>query len=433
MFNAKYNLLALLQVGIGLFNFVLFIKIFGVSAVSDAYLLSIAIFTTLQLLQLLACEQVLYFYNDAKAISVEAGYLFYHSALFVGLLTGIVSLILCQLFVGGIIWVFVGDTTQLDFELLESLLLIMSFELFLYPVIYINQKILNAEMRFSLPYILNIIPITLVLFGSIYLTLSDVVNIEILAYAKLIGAGLACFLAFIAIMKCDIPIKLRIQSEYTISFIKNSFSMRFGHNVHNFLFMPITTNILSTFPQGSLSYFYYAHRIVLIIVSVAVGPSMTVFQSRMATIWSNNLFEQVRVLISKFLSIASGLMVVASVVAYLLLPHFLPLASSDMTLENIIHIQLMFLGLAVWQLIIIIESGYVTVLVTNKSSLIFLMANGLFSVMYYLLSITLTEPFGMYGIVYGLLISQIINFIIYAFFAKRVLSKKMTSQKQYCE
>jgi len=38
--------------------------------------------------------------------------------------------------------------------------------------------------------------------------------------------------------------------------MKNSLAMRFGHNLHNFLFKPITSNILSSLPSGYASYFY---------------------------------------------------------------------------------------------------------------------------------------------------------------------------------
>ena len=40
------------------------------------------------------------------------------------------------------------------------------------------------------------------------------------------------------------------------NFIKNSLSMKFGHNIHNILYVPITNNILALLPIGFASYFY---------------------------------------------------------------------------------------------------------------------------------------------------------------------------------
>ena len=155
MFNIRYNLLAIFQVTLSIINSVLLIRLFGVSYQTDSYLMAIAIITALQLLQLMTVEQFMYFYHDLKIKSVIEAHKFYGAAITFSIIIGIISVILLLPGINLVINIFVHDLDPLRINLLKNILFILILGLLFNPMNYVNQRLLNAEMKFSLPYVLE--------------------------------------------------------------------------------------------------------------------------------------------------------------------------------------------------------------------------------------------------------------------------------------
>jgi len=428
MFKLKYNFLALFQVMIGFLNFFLLMKVFGISDATDAYLIVSAIFGALLLLQMLTTEQFLFFYNDIKSKDKEDAHRFYHSALGVAAVTSVVMFIVSYFGTGFIVDIFVNNSDVKRTALIDSFFYIAVFELLVAPMQSLNQKLLNAEMYFSMPYILNIIPQFFVLLCMFYLYCFNIKEIEFLIYAKVVGAFFSFFISFIIVHKIDIKIKFRLQHKELKSFLKNSFSMRLGHNIHNFLFTPITTNLLTSLPSGYASYFYYAMKIATIINSIVVGPFTNVFQANFSKEWSNKHILNAKKLIFKYMKSVIPLIVVSSVIGYFLLPLVLNFLIYNSTNESVVMIQRLFAGLMIWQFIILVESGSVFILIVEKQSKMFIYTNLIFSMMYFGFANYFLDEFSIYGVIYSLIISQIVNFMIYTYYGQKTLQQRL---KQY--
>jgi len=425
MFKLKYNFLALLQVMISFLNYFLLIKVFGVSDATDAYLIVSAIFSSLLLLQMFTTEQFIYFYNDIKAKSLENAYIFYGFALSIAIMTALGTFIISYLGSTFILHFFINTTDVSRGHLIELFFNIAIVELLFTPIQSINQKLMNAEMHFTMPYILNIIPILFVLVTMMYLYYYQMKNIDLLIYAKVIGAFFTLIISFVIVKQMSIPIKLSLKHSQLKYFIHNSFTMRFGHNIHNFLFTPITTNILTALPSGYASYFYYAMKIATIVNGLVVGPSSNVFQSRFSNEWSHQQIASAKRILWKYMRTVVPLITVSSFIGYFLLPSVLHFVSDKFSIESLHMIQILFMGLMVWQFIILIESGSVFILIVENKSKIFIYTNLIFSFMYFGFSNLFLDLFSIYAIIYSLILAQITNFLIYTYYGKKILKQRL--------
>jgi len=424
MFKLRYNIFALVQVLISFLNYILFIKIFGVSIMADAYLLSVAILSALQLLQILFIEQFIFFYNDLKIKNIEQAYHFYHSVLLISILTGIFFFLFS----------FIGKDflkllffNELDIERQSVLIFVLNItliELLFTPIFTLNQKLLNAEMQFSIPYLLTIIPSIFILIAMGYLIISSTVNIELLIYGKIFGVFISLLLSFYFIIRLRIFKNIKISSILIKDFLFNSIAIRFGHNIHSFCFIPITTNILSYFPLGYPSYFYYAYRIVGVINSISVGPLFNVFQSKLSYNWSAKNIVACQKYMKDFLKYTIPFFVFLSIFIYCILPILLLYVNPILTRNNTEIIQNLFLILAFWHLVIAVESSNVTLLVAAKKSTIFILANTLFIIVYFEISKNLISFYTIYSIGIAAVCGQLINYFIYAYGVKKLLQEK---------
>ena len=423
MFNIRYNLLALLQVLLGLGNYLLFIKLFGVSPEADAYLLTLAIFSSLQLLQLMAFEQFMFFYNDLKVRNLNEAHAFYQTVLSTTLLAGVGSAVLCYLGLDPLLTLFLSSSDPYREALIHHFMMISLLELSLSPLFLLNQKLLNAEMQFSLPYIINTLPSLTVFLMTCTLLAGGSLAITSLLYAKLLGVCLAIIVSFQALHRLHIPIIPRWHHPDLLPFLKNSFSMRLGHNIHNFLFTPITTSALTMLPQGYASYFYYAHRLAGVLTSVTTGPSFNLFQSRFSQAWSQGDQGGARSLIRSYLKTSLPLLSIGTIGMSLFLPFLLSILNPSLH-DHTTMIIIAFLGIMLWQIIITAESGYVAILANAKKSSIFIITNTLFALIYFGVSHGTIDQLEMSGILAGFILGQCVNFFIYAQQARLLLTQR---------
>ena len=167
MFNIKYNFLVLIQIFLNAVNALLLIKVFGVSKQVDSYLLAISIISTIQLLQLVLTEQFLVFYTDLKIASINKSNDFYNANLFLSCVIGIVSVIILYLFGGLVLKVFSFNIDAQRLDYLKNIFPVLLLGLIFMPVTALNERLLNAEMRFSIPYILSCLPILFVVLAQL--------------------------------------------------------------------------------------------------------------------------------------------------------------------------------------------------------------------------------------------------------------------------
>jgi len=422
MFNVRYNLLSLFQVILGLLSSLLLIRVFGVSSKADSYLIASNIMASLQFIQIMFVEQFMFFYNDLKINDRDSARDFYNTTITLSILSGVFFYLLYFVSIHPLIRLFAFNIDPERYLLLKNVLNIMFVGVIMESANMVNQRLLNAEMRFSIPYILGSLQTLFMVLLLAFLLVTKNTSIELIAFARTCGVFVAAVAGFFVVSRMGFPLRMRFHHPLLKPFVKNSLAMRFGHNIHNFLINPITSNILSALPSGFASYFYYAQRLQQIISNVVIGPSYAVFQARVSQLWSERNIDEIKHTIRKYLPSATALFTVCTAIAFFLIPDALNLVSSRSLQESDTrYIGFIFLALSCWQMLILLESPFVAVCVASKRSSIFILTNSIFIVTYFIATFVLVKRFEIYSLPFGAAIGQVTSLILYAGFCLKIL------------
>jgi hypothetical protein len=159
-----------------------------------------------------------------------------------------------------------------------------------------------------------------------------------------------------------------------------------------------------------------------IVGNVVVGPSYAVYQSRISTLWSQQNFAEIKRNVRSFLPVVTAAFIGTSLLVYFLIPAALDMVSSNrLSALDTGYIQLLFLALSLWQLIILVESPFVAVGVASKKSGIFIITNTMFIATYFISSYFLVKQIGIYSIPIGATLGQAINLVFYMSFFMTLL------------
>lgn len=411
MFKIKYNILVIIQIIFGILNTTLLIKVFGVSIESDAFLLSCAILNVLQLILTMPVFQFLQFYNDLKIVSIEKSREFYNYLLFFSLIYGIIACLIVYLFSGFIIKLFTFNIDSQRLLVLTKILNVSMLGAAFYTVSELNSQLLNAEMRFSLPYILSTIPNATMVCGFIYLIYNGSNNIVLIATAQALALFLCALVGTVYISKTIIKYKPVFSYAGISNFIKNSIGMQFGNSIYHIFFPVVLNNFLSALPQGFISYFYYARKIMDIINSFTIGPSGKILRSKMSKLFAEKKKEELLKIGKKYILFGLPLIIVTSVIACFVQPYILKWINPDLTIIDLNTIKLIFLSLVPWYCFMLIEGPYVLVNTMSKKTKILISINSSFIFIFFLLMLFMSGIFGIYSIGLYATIAQIFNYI----------------------
>jgi len=422
MFNIKYNFLVLIQLLLNVVNALLLIKVFGVSGQVDSYLLSASIISTMQLIQLVFFEQFLVFYTDLKSKSQSESNNFYNATLFLSFMLGIVSISVLYVFKSLIFKVFVFNIDAQRLEYLNAISIVLFLSLIFIPISSLNEKLLNAERKFSIPYILTCLPTLFIVIAQLTIYFLSSNKIIYLAYGQVIGLALSAIIGTIFITKKIVPFEFVFYHPDIKPLIKNSFTTRLGDNIYNMLLPVFLNNILVTMSAGTVSCFYYAKKIIDTLKQLTIGPAVKIFRTNLTNFWVTYDIEKIRKDMKKFLTGSTLLMLSGIILSFLILPTALKIISMGKLSENDLHsINYIFLSLCPWYLVVIIEAPYILAIYTAKKSKIAIFANTLFIITFITLASILKDRIGIYAISAAGLFAQIFNFIIYKNYTEKLL------------
>ncbi len=427
MFKLKYNILAVIQTALGLLNYLLFIKVFGVSDLTDAYFITMAIISSAYLLQMQFVEQFVIFYHEEKLKNKKNAHKFYKSCLSLSMLIGGIFYFLGVVIGDYFVSFFTTDMDNMRLELIQSYFSIALLEIILLPILYINQKVLNAEMLFSKPYVLTIIPNVILLISILILFFYKSLNIEVIIYGKVIGVYLSVFISFFFIKSLHISILPTLYHPSVCSYIRNSFTMKFSHNVHNLFFIVLTTNLLTTLPIGHATFYYYAHKMAGIVSAISVGPSLNALNAKLSYAWSKKCYKMCFRYIIIFLKRGIPIFIGIALLMGISIPFVLPIINSLLSNNDIQFIHLLFFLILIWQFIIFIESGYVSILIVAKKSFTFFTTNLLYIILYYIFSSAFLSYFGVYSVPFSAMLAQLMSLFVYKFKASHLLKMESVS------
>jgi|GEM_PF-1857655 len=379
-----YNALALLSVGIGLLNSILTIRLLGITADADIWLLSISMVTTLCVLSQLGVEQFLYFYEEQRAQGQTQAIQFTRAAVTWAVLTGVAFALLAIVALPLLKLIFAFGLPAASQDRVAHLIIAMAPQMAAAPLFHVTRQHQNAVGRYTLAYLLMLwSPMVLL----IILLCASLLNTSPEKFAWVVGTGAviqsaACFLIMWPTIQGEK--QMAWSTPYFRRFISTSIAMRSGHALHSFFSSLIINSTLSSFAVGNVAIFQYANRFALGASAIAVGPHSNIFNARMAKAWANHKWTSAIESARTFLTHTIPIYVGAVILIGLLLSKLIGLiASASMAPDSL---TITFLMLSVWYGVIQLESVFVTIIMVAHKATTLLLINGLFAIMFYSIS-----------------------------------------------
>jgi hypothetical protein len=148
--------------------------------------------------------------------------------------------------------------------------------------------------------------------------------------------------------------------------------------------------------------------------------------SKISELFAKGEIDKIIAIMKNYLKNTVPFFILLVIVSYLLIPYVLDLISSGtLTLNNIDLIKWIFIGLAVWFLIILIESAFTSVGIAAKKSSIFIFTNSIFIIIFFTLSFLFKNQVGVLIIPLAAVIGQLINFMLYSNFVLKIFGSSL--------
>lgn len=424
MYKPAYFYLSFLNVGVGLLVSLLILKFFGVLGVADAYFMGLAVVAAVNLLQLMMVDQFIYFYQERRAEGPAIAARFATTVLMQCSLVSLLVVALLWFFKNDLLTLFAAGFDPERRELTVELLTILLWTCALYPANFVLHRLLNTESRYGVTYLFELLIPVSSLAVFIYFYFAGSSEIQLLAYARVVGLLLSVLLGLLTVWRLRFLRRAALFSTGAFDCYRNSFTMRIGHNFHNFLFSPITNTILSFLPQGSVAIYYYADRLAQIVSAVVIGPFQRVFQVEVGERWRKKDTGPIRSMQRVYILRVAALYALATLATFFVLPYLLELIGSRFVdAQQVRILQWMYLGLAGWVGLIALEFAFVSVGLAARKSGLFVWVNLLFIASYAALCLVAREELGIFVIPMAAIAAQAVSFVIFFRYVRGLLTR----------
>lgn len=416
-----YNALALLSVGIGLLNSILTIRLLGITADADIWLLSISMVTTLCVLSQLGIEQFLYFYEEQRAQGQTQAIQFTRAAVTWAVLTGVAFALLAIVALPLLKLVFAFGLPAASQDRVAHLIIAMAPQMAAAPLLHVTRQHQNAVGRYTLSYLLMLwSPVVLL----IILLCASLLNTSPEKFAWVVGAGAviqsaACFLIMWPTMHGEK--QMAWSTPYFRRFTSTSIAMRSGHALHSFFSSLIINSTLSSFAVGNVAIFQYANRFAAGASAIAVGPHGNIYYAQIAKAWTDRAGLPAIYSARKFLAHIAPIFVLTVIAVWLVLPPVIRFISTAAIPFDVLAMT--FLLLSVWYGVIQLESIFVAFIVAAHQAKVFILVNGLFAIVFFLLSRILRFLPEFASLPAAAILAQLISVMIFALVAIRLFNQ----------
>ncbi len=417
-----YNAVIGFQMFLALMFQLVFAKKFGVSHLSDAYFVGGAIFTFLSFLTFFFTNMFLQYYNDIKVDNEESAKLFYQAVLNITAVLGGVTLSFLLLLIKPIVYVFAPGFDLERTVYLVKYVEILGISFLWYRVTSLNNVLINAEMRFLLPYVLGIL-------GPIFNIMAVVFfanrwGINAIAFATVISS----FIIF-AITQYFVYSFFGIKPGFVFwhrsmpDLFKKSFSLRLGYQILNFKDM-IATNFLSQFEKGAVSYYFYALKIIVSIYNMVISPIGQIYNSKISKLVSEHNILELKKTVKEYLILNGSFLFIALLPVSFFLKDILEFFfKNKFSVLEIQSVYYMFLTLIPFVSFLAFEMPFVNIAIANKEVLKIIKISILYIAVYFISLLTL-KGFGVFSISFSLIVAHFVSFASYFFVAKDLIWKK---------
>lgn len=421
-----YNILAALGAGLGLANSLLAWRLFGVGADADAWLLSLTVIGTLNLLALLGVEQFLYCYEDERARTQVQANDFAKTALLWALLCGVVLACLFAVATPYLVRIFAVGLPEAAQRQIAVLLLVMVPQTAAAPLLHVTRQLYNAHGHYAFAYLLA-------LWAPCVLMLAQVMGllggIKLSGLAQVVGAGAVGQVAL-----CLYAVRPWLRAGRLLAepfralrdFVWKSISMRSGHTLHNFLSTAVINGTLSTLSAGNIALFQYAKRFADGVSSIAVGPHGNIYHATFAKAWSERYRRMALDAVGAYLKHVLPLFALGVVLVWLALPYVLRWIAPQghVPIDNLMSV---FLVVSLWSGLIAFEAIFVAVLTAAHSAALFILINSLFIAIFFgLTRLDLGIAF-IFKLPIAASLAQLISLVLFAVVALYLFQKRFSS------
>ena len=426
MFKLKYNVIAGSIVLIQLCSLALMFFIYGLSNESDTFLFTLSIIGSIQLIEVMFIEQFMFFYHKIykkNQVLAETFYTFSLTlAVFIGLFVFLIIFLIYNIDISYISFGLSDERLIIYNELLK----IMLFGLLFYPVLAINDRLLNAKSYFGFSYLLASSMHVFLFLSLLIVFIYPSFGILFLGAGYTLGIIVGAIGSTLFIRKSfNYDIKFNFKHEEGIDFIKKSLGMRFGHNIFMVLFYPITNFFLAQLPSGFVSLFYYVYRAVIAVFSVTAGPSFKMYMAMLSQLWTRKKILAIKIYSYKYMKSASLLYSIGILLVYLILEFFIPVLIKNyelgISLHDLFIIKILYILISFWQFIVLFESVYVGILITSQEYKKFIFINTSFIILYSTITYSLIEIVNIYALGIAAVIAQLMSLSLYRKYAKNIL------------
>ncbi len=420
-----YSALGACSVAIGLANSILTLRMLGVSGESDVWLLSLAIVATFAFLSQMGVDQFLIFFEHERTRGASHALVFARAACQWAIVSGVVFAILVAVVSPIAVQFFAAGLSSQAKVNTSGIVTAMAAQIAAVPLAHVVRQYLNAQGRYVLSYIVGLwapLIMTILLLYA-YLTSSTVSSL-----AWLVGAG-----GLMQMIFCTALVWPQIgghapQQGYWRTLrplIVASLAMRTGHALHNFFSALIINATLSSLSPGAISIFQYASRFASAAAGIAVGPQGGILNAQVSRGWAEHDRRAVTTAAWDFSKRVLPILVAFVVAIWYLLPTIIGLlVPQKMPIDDLV---LAFLILSCWYGIIQMEAVFVAIVVAARRASFFIAVNGLFVVVFSLLSrITLT-PWEHANLPLAATAAQLVSIVLYAGLAKLMMREHFAS------
>jgi hypothetical protein len=417
VFKLKYNLLAVSQVMLGAINIFILYRTYGAEANSAAFLLSLSIISSIQLILVSFSEQFVFHFHKARAEAESAGRHYYSSVFF--------SFLVLSLALGGVIFSQLGIILKLSAASLDPaaaertlrLLEVLALSLLFYLPAQVTQAVLSARGQISTSYLLSSIP-SFCQFAALVAAGMFDASIQFVAIAWTVGQFLS-LVAGCIFAAPRLPTPSTFRHRLVVDTIVTSLKVRSAHNIHNFLLLLVINNYTSTLPLNYSALFFYVKRVSETFLNVVYGPTQKMLVNVISIGTQSGDNSKIANALRKTDLVFPPLFGIAIIFGFFAIPYLILL--KPLTSEEIMFVQISFVLLMLHTFLMAVEMPYAIVSMARHASIIFYISNTIFIALLCGATFVLMRYSPNYALAGSMCIAQVGNFVIIRSSAKKFI------------
>lgn len=346
----KYNILALLNVLSGFLLTIILMKYFGSSHDADNYFTALLVIANINVLIGFFYYAFLQHYLTLKYKQPEIANDFYWLVSFISFLVACLVVFLYKV----LSYSFLAVEPTIDNFVINHFMSGYIFILLVLPLFEINNFLINANGGYALPYFLNILLNIANFFAVLFF---PSFGIDILIYSTLGAYLISVAIQFIIIFKklqINRPLFHLHSYDLIRNLIRDSFIIKLS-SVINGIADIIIASVFTSIGEGIYAVYSYARKFALAVFNIANGPFIKKFNTDIARYISQNDFSRIiREGYELFYHIAL-LFIFGEIIVYFMLSYLPELVGGKFTINDVPLIQNMFIYLAFFYGLLIIE------------------------------------------------------------------------------